>query len=37
MKRAWWLLLLLAGCGTPGTDIKPDSGDFAFVEIHLQG
>lgn len=28
---------LLAACGTPGQTIFPQPGDFAFVEIKLEG
>jgi hypothetical protein len=31
------LLLLLASCATPGVEVKPEAGDFAFLEITLAG
>ena len=31
------LFLLIAGCGTPGQDIAPQAGDFAFIEVKLKG
>jgi hypothetical protein len=31
------LLLLLGACGTPGKDIAPEAGDFAFLEVKLKG
>jgi len=31
------LLLLLGACGTPGRDIAPEAGDFAFLEVRLKG
>lgn len=37
MKRSLAFLLLVASCGTPGGDIQPQPGDFAFIEIQLQG
>ena len=30
-------LLLLAACGTPGKEVKPQADDFAFVEVRLRG
>jgi len=30
-------LLLLAACGTPGTLVTPQAGDFAFLEVKLKG
>jgi len=29
--------LLPAGCGTPGKDVVPEPGDFAFLEVKLKG
>ena len=29
------LLVLIAGCGTPGQDIAPLAGDFAFIELSI--
>ena len=31
------LLMLLGACGTPGVDLTPDPGDFAFLEVKLRG
>ena len=31
------LLLLAAACGTPGQEVTPQAGDFAFVEARLKG
>lgn len=31
------LLALLAACGTPGQDVKPEPGDFAFLDVKLKG
>lgn len=31
------LLLVLAACGTPGTAVVPQPGDFAFLEVKLKG
>jgi hypothetical protein len=30
-------LLLLAACGTPGVQVDPEPGDFAFVHVKLKG
>ena len=38
MKRIAVALLLLAGaCGTPGREVVPEAGDFAFLEVKLKG
>lgn len=37
MKKLIPLLTLLAACGTPGTDVRPSSEDFAFIEVTLKG
>ena len=37
MKKLLPLLALLAACGTPGAEVRPDSQDFAFLEISLKG
>ena len=29
--------LLLAACAAPGVDLRPDPGDFAFLEVRLRG
>lgn len=31
------VLLVLAACGTPGTAVVPQPGDFAFLEVKLKG
>jgi hypothetical protein len=31
------VLLLLAACGTPGGEVAPIAGDFAFLEVRLKG
>ena len=31
------LLLLAAACGTPGVEVTPQPGDFAFLEVTLKG
>ena len=30
-------LLGLSACGTPGKDLVPEAGDFAFLEVKLKG
>lgn len=37
MPLAALLPFVLAGCLAPGADIQPAPGDFAFLEIQLQG
>jgi hypothetical protein len=38
MKRAAIsFLLLLGACGTPGKDVTPEPGDFAFLDVKLKG
>jgi hypothetical protein len=38
MKRLSWLAVLaLAACGTPGREVLPEPGDFAFLEVRLKG
>ena len=37
MKRAIPILLLLSACGTPGRELTPVEGDFAFLEVKLKG
>jgi hypothetical protein len=37
MKRALPFLLLLSACGTPGRELAPQDGDFAFIEVKLKG
>ena len=37
MKRFLPILLLLSACGTPGRDVAPKEGDFAFLEVKLKG
>ena len=31
------VLALLAACGTPGREVKPEAEDFAFLEVKLKG
>jgi hypothetical protein len=31
------LFLVLAACGTPGREVAPEAGDFAFLEVKLKG
>lgn len=38
MRRvSWAFLVLLGACGTPGTEVLPQEGDFAFLEVKLKG
>ena len=38
MNRLTVLVLLFGcGCALPGRDIRPEKGDFAFIEIQLKG
>jgi len=38
MKRlSLSLVLLAAACGTPGVQVVPQPGDFAFLEVTLKG
>lgn len=37
MRKLLPLLTLLAACGTPGTEVRPDRQDFAFLEVSLKG
>lgn len=37
MRRALPILLLLSACGTPGREVAPVEGDFAFLEVKLKG
>ena len=37
MRRFVPLLLLLSACGTPGRELAPQEGDFAFLEVKLKG
>lgn len=37
MKRYLPILLVLSACGTPGRDLAPEPGDFAFIEVKLKG
>lgn len=30
-------LVLMSACGTPGVDLAPQAGDFAFLEVKLKG
>jgi hypothetical protein len=29
--------MVLAACGTPGIEVVPQPGDFAFLEVKLKG
>ena len=37
MRRFVPILLLLSACGTPGRELAPQPGDFAFLEVKLKG
>ena len=37
MRRVVPILLLLSACGTPGREVAPAQGDFAFLEVKLKG
>jgi hypothetical protein len=38
MRRlSWMVLLTLSACGTPGREVLPEPGDFAFLEVKLKG
>ena len=37
MRRIVPILLLLSACGTPGREVAPEQGDFAFLEVKLKG
>ncbi len=37
MRFAAFLVLAMAACGTPGSDVIRQSGDFAFLEVTLKG
>jgi hypothetical protein len=30
-------LLVLSACSAPGTELAPEPGDFAFIEVTLKG
>jgi hypothetical protein len=30
-------LMVFAACGTPGVEVVPQPGDFAFLEVKLRG
>ena len=32
-----FLALLAASCGTPGREVRPEAGDFAFLDVKLKG
>ena len=32
-----FLLVILSACGTPGVQVVPQPGDFAFLEVTLKG
>ncbi len=38
MKRlSLAIVMTLAACGTPGREVLPEPGDFAFLEVRLKG
>ena len=37
MKKLVTALILALACATPGKEIRPEPGDFALVEVQLQG
>jgi hypothetical protein len=37
VKRLIPALLLIAGCGSPGQAVAPQTEDFAFLEVKLKG
>ncbi len=37
MRRALFWILTLAACSAPGTELAPEPGDFAFLEVTLKG
>ena len=37
MKRAFAALLLAVACAAPGKEVALQPGDFALIEIQLQG
>jgi hypothetical protein len=37
MRKLIPLLTLLAACGTPGSEVRPEATDFAFIEVSLKG
>jgi hypothetical protein len=37
MRRTLSLLVLLAACAMPGTDVVPAADDFALLEVKLRG
>ena len=36
MKRLIPFLVLLGACGTPGADVRPEEGDFAFLQVNIK-
>lgn len=36
MKRLIPLVILAASCGTPGPEVRPMEGDFAFLQVNLK-
>jgi hypothetical protein len=38
MRKAFAaILVVMSACGTPGLDLAPQAGDFAFLEVKLKG
>lgn len=37
MRFSALLVLAMAACGTPGTDVVRQAADFAFLEVTLKG
>lgn len=37
MKHALVVLVALAACSAPGSELVPEPGDFAFLEVTLKG
>jgi len=37
MKYLAILMLALSACAQPAKEVRPEPGDFAFIEAHLKG
>jgi hypothetical protein len=37
MRHVLPWLMALAACSAPGTELAPEPGDFAFLEVTLKG
>ena len=35
MRRLIPLLILAGACGTPGAEVRPVEGDFAFLQVNI--